>query len=262
VTSPNRTPLIAGNWKMNLDHMQAVRLVEDVHRGLRARRHDLRAVEVAVFPPFTALRSVQTALSASKSLIGHGAQDMTWLPDGAHTGEISATMLASLGCDYVLVGHSERRADNHEHNSTVNRKVAAALAGGITPILCVGEHLEVRKAHDQVMYAVSQLYAALAGVPRARMNSLVIAYEPVWAIGTGEVATPGDAQEVARALRKALRTAYSDDVADSARILYGGSVKPSNVKEIMAQPDVDGTLVGGASLKAQDFIDICTYRDL
>lgn len=261
MTNANRTPLIAGNWKMNLDHLQATRLVEEVHDGLRRAEHDMRSVEVAVFPPATSLRSVQTTLSAERSLIKHGAQDMSPLADGAHTGEVSAPMLTALGCDYVLVGHSERRADNHEDGDLVSAKAAAALAGGLTPIVCLGESLDIRSAGDQVMYAVSQLYAALAGVPRDRLDELVIAYEPVWAIGTGEVATPADAQEVAHALRNALRTAYDEDVAAAARILYGGSVKPDSVVEIMAQPDVDGALVGGASLKPDDFVQICTFRD-
>ncbi len=256
-----RVPLMAGNWKMNLDHTSGTRLVQKLDWSLKDAKHDYAAVEVAVLPPFTALRTLQILVEGDRLDLRYGAQDLSPHTDGAYTGDISASMLARLGCTYVLAGHSERRELHHQDDAEVNARVKAAYAGGLTPILCVGEGLEVRRRGEQVAHAVAQLEAALAGVPEQDAATLVVAYEPVWAIGTGEVATPEDAQEVCGALREQLATTYSREVADGVRVLYGGSVKAANIAAIMAQPDVDGALVGGASLVADEFAAICRYRD-
>jgi triosephosphate isomerase len=257
----NRTPLMAGNWKMNLDHLQGTLLVQKLDWTLRDAKHDFGAVEVAVLVPFTDLRSVQTLIEGDKLLLRHGAQDLSVHDAGAYTGEISGAFLAKLGCTYVAVGHSERRQYHGEDDAVVADKVKAAYRHGLTPILCCGEGLEVRRQGQQVEHVLAQLDAALSGVTAEQVRSIVIAYEPIWAIGTGEVATPADAQEVCSAIRTRLAELYSGDTADGIRILYGGSVKAGNVAEIMAQPDVDGALVGGASIVAQDFVSICRYRD-
>jgi triosephosphate isomerase len=256
-----RTPLLAGNWKMNLDHLQAITLVQKVAWGLADRKHDFDAVEVAVLPPFTDLRSVQTLVDGDKLRLVYGAQDLSKHDSGAYTGEISGAMLARLGCRYAVVGHSERRQHHDEDDGTVHAKVQAAFRHGLVPILCVGEGLEVRQEQAHVAYTVGQLEVAVAGLPAEQARSLVVAYEPVWAIGTGEVATPDDAQEVCAAVRTRLAELYSGDLADGVRILYGGSVKGSNAAGIMAQPDVDGALVGGASLDPEDFVRICRFQD-
>ncbi|MBA2768316.1 MAG: triose-phosphate isomerase [Sporichthyaceae bacterium] len=253
-----RTPLMAGNWKMNLNHLEALALVQKLAFSLTDE--DLDAVEVVVLPPFTAIRSVQTLVDGDKYRVGYGAQDVSPHDPGAHTGEVAAAMLAKLGCGYVVVGHSERRADNHEDDALVNTKVKAAAAHNLVPILCVGEPLEVRQEGRHVEHTLAQLTGALEGVPAAQARSLVVAYEPVWAIGTGEVATPEDAQEVCSAIRTRLAELYSGDLADGVRILYGGSVKAANAAGIMAQADVDGALVGGASIVAEEFVGICRYR--
>jgi triosephosphate isomerase (TIM) len=252
-----RTPLMAGNWKMNLNHLEAIGLVQKLGFTLDDKDHD--AVEVVVLPPFTDLRSVQTLVDGDRLRIGYGAQDLSPHDSGAHTGDIGGPMLAKLGCSYVTVGHSERRADHGETDEVVQSKVAAAYRNGITPILCVGEPLEVRRDGRQVEHATSQLRAALAGLPADSAKSLVVAYEPVWAIGTGEVATPDDAQEVCSALRSTLGELYDAEVAGAVRVLYGGSVKPDNIAGIMAERDVDGALVGGASLSVEDFAAIVRY---
>src|SRR5919199_4526803 len=239
-----RRPLIAGNWKMNLTHLEAIGLVQKLAFSLTEPQLD--AAEVVVVPPFTALRSVQTLVAGDKLEIGYGAQDLSAHDSGAYTGEVSGAMLAALACQYVLVGHSERRTLHGEDDAVVAAKVQAALRHDLVPILCVGEGLDVRRAGTHVPHCTDQLDPALAGLSAEQLSSLVIAYEPVWAIGTGEVATPDDAQEVCAAIRGRLEEAYSPSVADSVRILYGGSVKMSNVGGIMAQPDVDGCLVGGA----------------
>ena len=256
-----RTPLMAGNWKMNLDHLQGAHLVQKLDWTLKDGKHDHAAVEVAVLPPFTALRTVQTLVEGDRLELRYGAQDLSAHADGAHSGEISGGMLARLGCSYVLAGHSERRALHAEDDDTVNAKVRVAFAHGLTPIVCVGEGLDVRRRGDQVAYTLAQVDGALVGVTAEQAVGLVVAYEPVWAIGTGEVATPDDAQEVCVAIRGRLAQMYSPDTADGVRVLYGGSVKSSNVAAIMAQPDVDGVLVGGASLQAEEFAAICRYRD-
>jgi triosephosphate isomerase len=251
---------MAGNWKMNLDHTEAIAMVQKLAWTLKDAKHDHSEVEVAVLPPFTDLRSVQTLVDADKLDIRYGAQDLSQHVSGAYTGEISAPMLARLGCTYVAVGHSERRQYHAESDELVNAKVKVALEHGLAPILCVGEGLDVRKAGDQVSYTIAQLDAALAGVDAEKATRVVVAYEPVWAIGTGEVATPEDAQEVCGAIRARLAELYGDNVAAGVRVLYGGSVKSGNVAQIMEQPDVDGALVGGASLDPEEFARIVRFR--
>ena len=254
----SRTPLLAGNWKMNLHHLEAIALVQKLSFSLTPE--DFDAVEVAVLPPFVGLRSVQTLVDGDKLRIVYGAQDLSPHDSGAYTGDISGSMLAKLGCTYVVVGHSERRQYHGEDDALVNAKVKAALRHGLTPILCVGEGLDVRKLNGQVDHCIDQVRGALAGIPAEQARGIVVAYEPVWAIGTGEVATPQDAQEVCGEVRLTLSELYPGELADGVRVLYGGSVKSSNVADIMAQPDVDGALVGGASLDAAEFAAICRYR--
>jgi triosephosphate isomerase len=257
-----RTPLMAGNWKMNLNHVEAVHLVQKLSWTLQDKKHDFERVEVALLPPFTDLRSVQTLVDGDRMKIKYGAQDVSKHDSGAYTGEISAAMLSKLGCTYVLAGHSERRQYHNEDDALVNAKATKALAAGLVPIVCVGEGLDIRKAGEHVEYTLAQLDGALAGLKQDDVRKVVIAYEPVWAIGTGEVATPEDAQEVCAAIRSRLEETVSPAVADSVRILYGGSVKMSSAAGIMAQPDVDGCLVGGASLQVDEFAGICRYLDL
>ncbi|GGV76495.1 triosephosphate isomerase [Streptomyces gelaticus] len=254
-----RTPLMAGNWKMNLNHLEAIAHTQKLGFALTDKDYDV--VEVAVLPPFTDLRSVQTLVEGDKLKIKYGAQDISAHDSGAYTGEISGPMLAKLRCTYVAVGHSERRQYHGETDEICNAKVKAAYKHGLTPILCVGEGLDVRKAGDQVSYTLAQLDGGLKDVPAEQAESIVIAYEPVWAIGTGEVATPQDAQEVCGAIRGRLAELYSQELADAVRIQYGGSVKSGNVAAIMAQPDVDGALVGGAALDADEFVKIVRFRD-
>jgi triosephosphate isomerase len=251
-----RRPLIAGNWKMNLNHLEGIALTQKIAFSLDEKQ--LSDVEVVVLPPFTDLRSVQTLVDGDGWLIGYGAQDLSPFDSGAYTGDIAGPMLAKLGCTYVVVGHSERRQYHGEDSAVVNAKVIAAYRNSLTPILCVGETEDVRDSGGQLIHCSTQLVDALAGVSAEQAASLVIAYEPVWAIGTGKVATPGDAQEVCAALRQRLGTLYSRSVADGVRVLYGGSVKAGNAAEILAQPDVDGALVGGASLDGVEFAAICT----
>jgi triosephosphate isomerase len=255
-----RTPLMAGNWKMNLDHFQATHLVQKLAWTLSDAKHDFSAVEVAVLPPFTDLRSVQTLVDGDKLELRYGAQDCSAHDEGAYTGEVSPRMLARLGCTYAVVGHSERRQYHHEDDALVGAKVQAALRHELTPILCIGEGLDVRQEGRQVEHTLGQLDGALAGLTAEQAASVVVAYEPVWAIGTGEVATPADAQEVCAAIRRRLEELYDAGVAEAVRILYGGSVKSGNVAAIMAEEDVDGALVGGASLEAGEFAAICRYR--
>lgn len=253
-----RLPLMAGNWKMNLNHLEAIAVVQKLAFALTDA--DLEACEVAVLPPFTDIRSVQTLVDADKLDIKYGAQDLSTADKGAYTGEISGAMLAKLGCTFVTVGHSERREYHHETDEIVAAKVQAAYRHELTPIVCVGEGLEIRKAGTHVEHTLAQLEGSLAGLPADKARTVVIAYEPVWAIGTGEVATPEDAQEVCGAIRTRLAELYSGDLADGVRVLYGGSVKASNVAAIMAQPDVDGALVGGASLDPDEFVAIARFR--
>ena len=255
-----RLPLMAGNWKMHCNHLEAIALVQKLAFTLTAK--DFDAVEVAVLPPFTALRSVQTLIDGDKLRITYGAQDISQYDSGAYTGEVSGPMLAKLGCDYVLAGHSERRQYHAETDELVNAKVQAALRNGLTPIMCLGEPLEVRQARQQIGHCVTQLDAGLKGFPSDAVAKMVIAYEPIWAIGTGEVATPQDAQQAAAAIRARISEFHDAETAGGVRILYGGSVKPGNIAPIMAQRDVDGALVGGASLDAGQFAQICRYREL
>jgi triosephosphate isomerase len=250
-----RFPLMAGNWKMHGSHLEAIAHVQKLVSALSAE--DFDCSEVAVLPPFTSLRSVQALVDDDKLRISYGAQDLSAHDSGAYTGEVSGAMLVELGCRYVLAGHSERRSYHAESDAVVNAKIEAALRSGLTPILCVGEPLEVRQSGRQVEYVLGQLDGSLKGIPASAVASLVIAYEPVWAIGTGKVATPEDAQEAAVAIRSRITAVHGLETAGSVRILYGGSVKPSNITPIMEQPDVDGVLVGGASLDAEQFAHIC-----
>lgn len=251
MADPTRKPLIAGNWKLHNNHLEAINLVQKIAFSLKD--DDFARAEVVVLPSFTNLRSAQTLIDGDKLRIGYGAQDISAHDKGAYTGEVSGAQLAKLGCTYVLAGHSERREYHNEDDALVNAKVRAAFAHGITPILCLGEGLEVRKSGGQVAHSVGQLSAALKDVTEEQAARIVIAYEPVWAIGTGEVATPEDAQEVCAALRARVAELYTAETAGQTRILYGGSVKADNVAGIMGKDDIDGALVGGASLKADEF---------
>jgi triosephosphate isomerase len=250
-----RKPFIAGNWKMNCNHLEALALVQKIAFALPEKYYN--KVEVAVLPPFTDIRSVQTLIDGDDLLMVHGAQDLSPHDSGAYTGDVSGAMLAKLGCSYVVVGHSERREIHGEDDALVNAKVHAAIRHGIVPILCVGEGLEVREAGDHVVHTTQQVTAALEKVQSQHAQTLVIAYEPVWAIGTGRVASAADAQEVCAAIREAVSAKYGQAIAASVRVLYGGSVKAKNVGEIVAEPDVDGALVGGASLNADEFTQLC-----
>ena len=254
-----RRPLMAGNWKMNLNHLEAMRLVQDL--AFRLTDADVAAVDVVVLPPFTDIRSVQTLVDADHLAISYGAQDVSSQDAGAFTGEVSGTMLAKLGCSYVVVGHSERREHHAESDAEVNAKAAATMRHGMVPIVCVGEALTVRQAGDQVSHVLDQIDGSLSGFSAEQVAGLVVAYEPVWAIGTGEVATPEDAQEVCSAIRDRVASAWDRPTAEAVRVLYGGSVKGDNVAGLMAQADVDGALVGGASLDAEDFTRIVRFRD-
>jgi triosephosphate isomerase (TIM) len=251
----DRRTLIAGNWKMHMTHLEAIGLVQKL--AFTIPETVLDTAEVVVLPPFTALRSVQTLVTGDKLDVGYGAQDLSPQDSGAYTGDVSGLMLASLACQYVTVGHSERRAIHGEDDALVAAKAQAALRHGLVPIVCVGEGLEIRQAGDHVSYCTTQLEASLEGLAAEQMASVVIAYEPVWAIGTGEVATPEDAQEVCGALRSRLAERFGPETAASVRILYGGSVKAASTAGILAGPDIDGALVGGASLDADEFAQIC-----
>ena len=254
-----RTPLMAGNWKMNLDHLQAIALVQKLAWTLKDAEHNYEDVEVAVFPPFTDIRSVQTVVDADKLGVRYGGQDLSPHDSGAYTGDISGEFLKRLACSYVLVGHSERRTLHGETDEVCAAKAQAALRHDMVPVLCVGETLEQREATDNpAEVAVAQLRAALAEV--ANDAEVVIAYEPVWAIGTGKVATAEQAQEVCQALRGALVERFGAERAAQLRILYGGSVKPDNIAALMREPDIDGALVGGASLSVEDFASIVRFR--
>ena len=257
-----RTPLMAGNWKMNLNHQEAVVLVQKLAWTLSDKRHDYTKVEVAVFPPYTDIRSVQTLVDGDRLSIRYGAQNVSTHESGAYTGEVSASMLAKLGCSYVIVGHSERREHYGETDEWVALKAQITLRHGMTPIVCVGEGLAQRHEGDHVGFCTDQVERSLAGLTSEQVSSLVIAYEPVWAIGTGETATPQDAQEVCAGIRQQLGSSYGAEVADSVRILYGGSVKANNVAALMQETDIDGALVGGASLQAEEFAAICRYYAL
>ncbi len=250
-----RRPLVVGNWKMNLNHLEAIALVQKLAFSLDAEQ--LRAAQVVVLPPFVDLRGVQSLIDGDKLALGYGAQDLSPFDSGAYTGDISGGMLAKLGCSYVTVGHSERRSHHGDDDEVVNAKAGAAIRHGLIPIVCVGEHLDVRQAGAQVSHCVGQLSAALVGITAEQATAIVLAYEPIWAIGTGEVATPADAQEVCAALRAEMTAQFGEQVGAGVRVLYGGSVKGDNAAELLSQPDVDGALVGGASLVAEQFAAIC-----
>jgi triosephosphate isomerase len=258
MTENDRRPLMAGNWKMNLNHLEAIALTQKLAFSLPEKL--LGDVEVVVLPPFVDIRSVQTLIDGDKLLLGYGAQDLSPHVNGAYTGDISGSMLAKLGCQYVVVGHSERRAYHHEDDELVAAKVKAALTNDISPILCVGEGLDVREDGGHVAHSCAQLDAAIKGLKPDQMEKIVVAYEPIWAIGTGKTATPEDAQEMTAALRSRIADKHGN-TADRVRILYGGSVKAANIAAIMAQPDVDGALVGGASIDADEFVRICRFRE-
>jgi triosephosphate isomerase len=247
----SRKPLIAGNWKMNLNHFEAIALVQKIAFALPDKYFD--KVDVTVIPPFTDLRSVQTLVDGDRLRLTYGAQDVSQHDSGAYTGDISGAFLAKLGCTFVVVGHSERRTYHHEDDALVAAKAAAAFRHGMTPIVCIGEHLEVREAGTHVEHNVAQLRGSLAGLTDEQLTAVVIAYEPVWAIGTGRVASAADAQEVCGAIRTELAALSSAAIAAGVRVLYGGSVNAKNVGEIVAQPDVDGALVGGAALEGEQF---------
>jgi triosephosphate isomerase len=255
----SRRPIMAGNWKMNLNHLEAILLVQKLAASLNEKQ--LADVEVVVLPPFTDLRSVQTAIDGDKIQIGYGAQDLSQHAGGAYTGDISGAMLAKLGCTYVVVGHSERRQYHHEDDALVNAKIKAAFAAGLTPIFCVGEGLSVRDENRHVGHCAMQVDEGLDGLKAEQVAKIVIAYEPVWAIGTGKTATPEDAQEVCGEIRARVAEVFGPDTAAAVRIQYGGSVKAANIASIMAQPDVDGALVGGASLDAEEFASICRFPE-
>lgn len=255
---PDRRPIIAGNWKMHHDHFAAIQLTQKLSYLLD--RDDYDAVDVVLCPPFTDLRSVQTTLESDRIPMALGAQNCHWEDQGAFTGEVSPVMLAKLNVSYVIAGHSERRQLFGETDDVVNRKVRAVLAHGMTPILCVGETLEEKEAGDTVARVDAQVRAGLAGVARDSVAGMVIAYEPIWAIGTGRNATPGDAQATIAAVRATVREVAGDPAASAVRIQYGGSVKPGNIASLMEQPDIDGALVGGASLDADEFARIVRYR--
>ena len=257
-----RTPLMAGNWKMNLNHVEAVGLLQKLAWTLEDKKHDPDKSEVIVLPPFTDLRTVQTLVDGDRLEIGYGAQDVSAFDAGAYTGDISADLLVKLGCRYVVVGHSERRRFHGEDDTIVNAKTLKAVSRGIVPIVCVGERLAVRQQLRQVPDTLHHVEGALAGLTPEQIGKLVIAYEPVWAIGTGRVATPQDAEEVCAAVRNWIRERHGDQIADEIRILYGGSVNATNVGALMAQPDIDGCLVGAASLKVDEFAAIARFYEM
>ena len=253
-----RKPLIAGNWKMNLNHFEAIALVQKLAFALNDG--DFAVVDVAVLPPFTDIRSVQTLVEGDKYDIAYGGQDLSQHESGAYTGDISGAMLAKLGCSYVTVGHSERRQHHGETDEVVNAKARIALRYEMTPIICVGEGRDVREAGEHVPYVLAQVDGCLADLTAEQVAGLVIAYEPVWAIGTGMVATPDNAQEVCSAIRGRVAELFSATTGAQVRVLYGGSVKANNIAGIMAQPDIDGALVGGASLDPDEFVGIVRFR--
>jgi triosephosphate isomerase (TIM) len=253
-----RTPFIAGNWKMNLDHLQAIAFVQKLAWSLSDAKHDAADAEVAVFPPFTDLRSVQTLVAADSLPIAYGAQDVSAHDNGAYTGEVSGAFLAALDCAYVIIGHSERRQYHGESDAEVNAKVRAAHRHGLVPVVCVGETAEDLEAHGPSAVPVAQLRAALADVDGTK--GLVVAYEPVWAIGSGQAATPEQAEQVCAALRSLISELMGSDVAEATRILYGGSVKAANIASFLREPNVDGALVGGASLDIDEFTSIVRFR--
>jgi len=261
MAATGRKPLISGNWKMNLNHFEATSLVQKLVYELTSE--DYEATDVSIHPPFTDIRTVQTYFLAEKDPVPLliGAQSCHWEEKGAFTGEVSPAMLAKLDVAYVIAGHSERRELFGETDETVNRKVRAILQWGMTPIMCVGETLEEREAGATEDKVTGQVQAGLTGLSPEQVAGSVIAYEPIWAIGTGRTATPEDAQAVCARIRAVVAGLYGSDAADALRVQYGGSVKPENTADLMVQPDIDGALVGGASLEAESFAGIVRYRD-
>jgi triosephosphate isomerase len=255
-----RKPLMAGNWKMNLNHLEAIAVTQKLVYSLQDKDYD--AVDVAIIPPFTDIRSIQTMVDGDRLRLLYGAQDISPESGGAFTGDISGSMIAKLGCTFVVIGHSERRAIHKEDDSLINRKIKAALANELTPIFCVGEELSVRESGAHASHVIRQLRAGLEGFTKPELKKIVIAYEPVWAIGTGKTATPEDAQEVCAAIREELGSIGSPEIASNLIVLYGGSVKSSNVVEIMRQPDVDGALIGGASLDPEELAKIVKFHSV
>lgn len=256
--SEARRPLISGNWKMNHNHFEAIQTIQKLAYALNAEDYD--HVDVSVHPPYTDLRSVQTVIQADDIPVALGAQNCHWEASGAFTGEVSTSMLAKLDVTYVIVGHSERRELFGETDSEVNRKANAVLAAGMTPIVCMGETLEERQAGAAESKVAGQVQGSLAGIAPEVVAELVLAYEPIWAIGTGETATPADAQQMCGHIRSLVADGWGAAAADGVRIQYGGSVKPGNAPELMGQPDIDGALVGGAALVADDFARIVNFR--
>ena len=254
----NRVALIAGNWKMNLDHQQAIALVQKLAWSLKDAAHDYSTAEVVVFPPFTDIRSVQTLIDADKFELGLGAQDLSKFDSGAYTGEISGAFLKKLDVKYVLIGHSERRTYHAEDDSVVHDKTAAAWRHGLVPVICVGETLEELESEGASAVPIRQTLAALRD--HDKLGDFVIAYEPVWAIGTGKVATAEEAAMVCGKIREAIAAEFSTELAQATRILYGGSVKAANVAGFLKSPEVDGVLVGGASLDADEFSGIARFQ--
>ena len=257
--TPKRKPLISGNWKMHHNHFEAIQVVQKL--AFRLKKDDYDDVDVSLHPPFTDIRSVQTVLESDRIPIALGAQNCHWEEKGAFTGEVSAPMLAKLNVTYVIVGHSERRELFGETDEDVNKKVHAVLKSGMTPILCVGETLDEREAGRTEEKVSGQVRAGLANVKPDQVAAMVIAYEPIWAIGTGRTATSEDAQGTIKAIRDVVAEAAGADPAAAIRIQYGGSVKPTNIAELMAQPDIDGALVGGASLDPDDFARIVQFEE-
>jgi triosephosphate isomerase len=254
-----RKPLMSGNWKMHHNHLEAIQVVQKL--SYRLTPADYEAVDVTVHPAFTSLRSIQLLLDDQRIPIALGAQNCYWEQKGAFTGEVSVPMLAKLDVTYVIVGHSERREVFGETDHDVRKKTEAVIAGGMTPILCVGETLEEREGGSTEDKVTGQVEAGLSGLPREEVAAMVVAYEPIWAIGTGRTATPDDAQATIGLIRGVVRGMFDDGVADALRIQYGGSVKATNTAELMAQPDIDGALVGGASLDPDEFARIVQYRN-
>jgi triosephosphate isomerase len=253
-----RQPLMSGNWKMNLNHYEAIQTMQKL--SFLVGKEDFEAVEVSIHPPFTDLRSVQTLIEGDKLGFVLGAQNCHFENSGAFTGEVSAAFLGKLNVRYVICGHSERRQIFGETNEMVNKKVLAVLAHGMIPILCVGETLDERDNGSTIEVILDQLRKGLASVAPERVADMTIAYEPIWAIGTGKTATAGDAQEVCGAIRREISVLFGQDVSQAVRIQYGGSVKAGNIAELMAQPDIDGALIGGASLDPDEFARIVQYR--
>jgi triosephosphate isomerase len=253
-----RRPIIAANWKMHKTHLEAIQAVQKLSYLLDKK--DAEVVEVVICPPFTALRSIQTLLEADRLAYGLGAQNVHWEPKGAFTGEVSPGMLSALKCQYVIVGHSERRQLFGETDEVVAKKVRAVFDAGMVPILCVGESLEERESGGTETRVIGQVKAALAGVDPGLLATIVIAYEPIWAIGTGRNATASDAGEVIGLIRRTMGETVSSQAADTVRIQYGGSVKAGNIREFMAHPEIDGALVGGASLDPEELALIVKYR--